>query len=267
MKKASRGSIPGSAETANVVASADFGSESMSLSRQELFEIYNSNYKAIKPVFSENEQQAKRYLRRGQMDLYYAHSKVAFMIFSSLSEVSLFRLIYSHDNITDSCRRELLKVQRVIDKWRRLVDISFSNRYSIPRHSIPASLTPEQLYRYKKIHYYIDEYIEPLISTRNNLAHGEWEKCLNSKKNNVNSDRTSRLEQITIYRMNLQKKIVETLTASLFDLIATKNAFERDVDRVLGKLEMYERSLRMESEDDWNERLQLNHRRGKEKRN
>lgn len=234
----------------------------MTLHREKLFEVYQGNFKIINSAFSRACQAAKQSLRRNEMEQYKSDSKIAYMLFSTRTEISLFKLIYSHDNLSDTDRSKLLRSKQVITKWRELLDIAFSNRYNITISSIPHSLKDRQLSRYQDLKYYIDEYVEPLISVRNNLAHGEWLECLNSKKTNTNPARSSDLAKISIYRINFEEKIIKLLTDSLFDLIATRDAFERDADSIIKKLKLYEENFKSEPESRWNRKLQENHKKG-----
>ncbi|MEV3872260.1 hypothetical protein ACWD6I_12620 [Streptomyces sp. NPDC002454] len=174
--------------------------------------------------------------------------------------------IISSPYFPETSEQRVMQQKTVLDMWNQALVEAFAIRYKIPRVKVPSSLPYTSAAHFAGMKSVLDVWMEPLISTRNSLAHGQWIVAFNNERNDVNNDRTKRLNALTLWHLRLQKNMLKHLERLIFDLTATRYAFERDFDRHWANLKAAQTRISMDKAADWELLLRRRHQRGKRHR-
>ncbi|WP_159048937.1 hypothetical protein [Streptomyces sp. NRRL B-3648] len=159
--------------------------------------------------------------------------------------------------------RRVMDERTVLDMWNQVLVEAFSVRYNVQRSKVPVGLPYTSASYFSGMKSVLDDWMEPLINTRNCLAHGQWIVAFNEQRNSVNQDRTKRLNSLTLWHLRLQRNLLKHLERLVFDLTATQYAFERDFDRHWANLKAAQSRISADKSKEWELLLQRRHLRGK----
>ncbi|WP_101389252.1 hypothetical protein [Streptomyces sp. TLI_146] len=171
--------------------------------------------------------------------------------------------IISSRYFPESSEQRVMQERTVLDMWNQTLVEAFAVRYKVPRRRIPSALPYTSAAYFSGMKTVLDDWMEPLINTRNSLAHGQWIVAFNEQRNSVNRDRTKRLNALTLWHLRLQKNMLRHLERLIFDLSATQYAFERDFDKHWANLKAAQMRISMDRSQEWEMLLQRRHQRGK----
>lgn len=162
-------------------------------------------------------------------------ARVAHLLLAAQYEARLAWLTWHPDSRLDaSQKREALK-GGFADRWKTLLRLALSDRLqrrdppiSISPHTFPRGLPPADRARYYDLNGVARKYLNPLIDTRNSLAHGEWVTALTRSADGLNAGRTAELGKISIFRVTVLANLLDHYWKCYFDALVTHRAFERD---------------------------------------
>ncbi|GAA1967424.1 hypothetical protein [Agromyces allii] len=117
--------------------------------------------------------------------------------------------------------------------------------------SLPSGLPAADRARYFDLVRVARKHLDPLIDTRNSLAHGEWSTALTRKADGINHARTRELESISLYRVTILANLLEHYWKCFFDALVTYQAFERDFPTHHRRMMHAARRLESSNEQLW----------------
>ena len=108
--------------------------------------------------------------------------------------------------------------------------------------------------------------LSSIIELRNKLAHGQWVYPLNHDGDDVAQEQMDALRVENLLFLQFKKKLLESLSAIIHDLVVSKPTFERDFDNHFRMIVETRRNLQNRDYETWAEGMRQKHQRGKAKR-
>lgn len=225
--------------------------------------INDGNLTSLRDAFDINSRACKQAIRRGNREEVEALTKTCALILGALMENRLMWLASLNNGFPEVREHRILSARNSKDMWRRLLDESFAERYSVPVSHVPRGLSFTARSYHAGMLSVLDDWLYPLISVRNTLAHGQWKVAFNEKRTNTSSDKTREVAKLTLWHLRLQRNLLDHFVALIYDLIVTRSAFERDFDHHWKNLESARARINRNAASDWEAFLRGRHERGK----
>lgn len=133
-----------------------------------------------------------------------------------------------------------------IEKWLKLNDFLFKERYlkgNQKRILSQSSLTDTSYHRYMAIKKTTEEDIKPFIELRNRIAHGQWSIAFNNLGMTKNQQLTQKAWTLSKKDLMLFKVVVTNFPQILKNLTLSINAFEKEYDRLIGKINLAKKDV------------------------
>ncbi len=182
-------------------------------------------------------------------------ARVAYLLLAAQYEARLGWLVWHPDSRLDTTQRAEALKGGIASRWKLLLRLAFSDRLSrrdppvlVGPGEMPRRLTGDDKRRYADLSRVAREYLDPLIDTRNSLAHGEWRTALARSSDGVNETRTEKLQEISLFRVTVMSNLLEHYWKCFFDALVTHQAFERDFP--VHHRRMMHAAIRLESSDE-----------------
>jgi hypothetical protein len=121
----------------------------------------------------------------------------------------------------------------------------------VSHEDVPRGLPRQDRERYIDLIRVAREHLDPLIDTRNSLAHGEWRTALARSADGFNDARTNQLEKISLFQVTILANLLEHYWKCYFDALVTYQAFERDFPIHHRRMMHAARRLERADEDRW----------------
>jgi hypothetical protein len=203
----------------------------MSLGRSDLYKAHVQNLRAVDSACTQVYRQLKQCLAGTQDVAASALLKTLTLLLGAWSEVRLLKLIYEPQGFSDREQTRILGAASKIDQWRQSIEVGFRRSYSVPRAELsPASLPATAYFRYQEMVSLVDNDLRPIIEIRNKLAHGQWARTLNNQMDDISPEMMAILNTENALSANFKKRILESLSRIVHDLVTSERAFDRDFD-------------------------------------
>ncbi|NMI60939.1 MULTISPECIES: hypothetical protein [unclassified Streptomyces] len=232
------------------------------MEREKRHRAHIRNMEALETSFEVASKSCKESIRHGDEHEIVALTRTCALLLGATLEDRLMTIISSPD-FPESSEQRVMNERTVLDMWNQVLVEAFAVRYKVPRSKVPSALPYTSAAYFEGMKSVIDDWMEPLINTRNCLAHGQWIVAFNEQRNSVNQDRTKRLHALTLWHLRLQKNMLTHLERLIFDLTVTRYAFERDFDRHWANLKAAQIRISADKSKEWELLLQRRHQRGK----
>lgn len=231
----------------------------MTLTHRQLWRIYNQNTRAVEAVLDQSCALAKDDIRKGG-DTKQGQNRVAALLLAAFMEAKLNEILVYPNAIPETSRKELLK-ESIVDRWTKLIELGFEQRMdSRYSKSSPRTLTFEDKARRAELLRIVADYVDPLVQSRNRIAHGQWKVALTTEGDQVSQSRTDTIYQYTVWRVILQKNLLIHFTTLVHNLVVTRNAHDRDFDLHFRNLESAEgRMMYPRAERNWVTMIEKRH--------
>lgn len=221
--------------------------------------------------FQENRvlvDQAFNYAMRLGKDAIRQNDKVAIGTLQSLATLLLAAYTESRLNETiwyysglDDSERAMLTDLTIENKWYKVIDLGFARLRNLTARQVPNNLNFTDKARREELNKIVSEYISPLITARNSIAHGQWKYAFTDDGRVVNPDRTASISRYSIWRITLEKNLINHFTWIVHDLAVTGHTHERDFDKRIGDLHSAIYRLKKGDRKKWEEGLRARYRR------
>lgn len=223
---------------------------------------HRRNLDALETAFEVTSRSCKEAIRRGNGHEVDSLTKACALILAATLEDRLMVLITSL-YFPEYAEKRVMDENSISERWQRAVDEAFSVRYNVPSRSIPTRLDFTAQAYYRGISEVLSEWITPLFSLRNSLAHGQWVVAFNETRSAANNDKTKKLKDLSLWHLRLLKNMLGHLERLIYDLTVTRYAFERDFDKHWTGLDAARRRIENGKPAEWEKLLRTRHRRGK----
>jgi hypothetical protein len=183
------------------------------------------------------------------------------------AECRLRKLIYEPKGFNDSERDTIRAESTHLKQWQKAVEVGFRRQYKIPKAALTAGVLPHSVYsRYATLSDMLENDLGPIIELRNKLAHGQWVYPLNNDGDDVAQEQMDILRVENLLSLQFKKRLLESLSAAIHDLVVSKPTFERDSDDHFRVIVETQRNLQNRDYKTWAEGLRQKYQRGKTKR-
>lgn len=239
----------------------------MALSPEELYQAHVLNLRSVKIGVERVERELRSAISRGDEVSSEALLKILLLLVGGWAECRLRKLLYEPNGFGEEDRRKITAERHQLGWWRKSLEVGFRKRYQIPRANLQNSLRPTARMLYIEMFNAVDSDLKPIIEIRNTLAHGQWARPLNSDSTDISSNMIRSLNNENALSARFKITILESLAATLHDLVSGNDAFERDFDSHFTKLENARRNLSNRSYQDWKDGMVRKYSAGRQKRN
>lgn len=228
--------------------------------------VHRKNLKTVELAFNFTALAAKDAIRRRDLRQQKLLTLNSAFLLGAIMENRLMAAI-SEPRLEEKRELRILRASSVNDMWRRTLQEAFSQRYSVSPGSIPGRLSFTDSSRYSGMLSIVENWIDPVISIRNSLAHGQWEVAFKSgDRTETSPPRTGELKRVTLWSLMLRKNLLDHWELLVFDLAVTKYAFERDFDRKWKNMRAAEERLVKGDSKEWEDTLRKRYLRGQRHR-
>lgn len=162
-------------------------------------------------------------------------ARVAHLLLAAQYEARLGWLIWHPDSRLTPGQRAVALRGGLASRWKSLLGLVLSDRLArrdppviVAPEDVPQGLPRQDRERYIDLIRVARDHLDPLIDTRNSLAHGEWRTALARSADGFNEPRTRQLETISLFRVTILANLLEHYWKCYFDALVTYQAFERD---------------------------------------
>ena len=154
-----------------------------------------------------------------------------------------------------------------VDKWEKLVEISFRKHYKIPHAALQSHNLPHSAFsRYETLNKIIENELKPIITLRNGLAHGQWLYIFNTKGDEIVTDQMRMRSKENFLSLKQKKNLLNHFFKIIIDLIVSKSTFNRDFDETYLIIEHTLLRIDRNSYSDYISKLQIKYKNGIEQK-
>jgi hypothetical protein len=189
------------------------------------------------------------------------------LLLGAWAECRLRKLSYEPQGFDDAERGVIRAESTQLKQWQKAVEIAFRRQYKIPKATLTDAVLPHSAYsRYETLSDMLANDLSSIIELRNKLAHGQWVYPLNNDGDDVAQEQKDALRVENLLSLQFKKTLLESLSATIHDLVVSKPAFERDFDNHFRIIVETRRNLQKRDYKTWAEGLRQKYQRGKDKR-
>jgi hypothetical protein len=140
---------------------------------REFEKLHSLNRKQVQKAITQLNRSLHNAISKGEDDLAYVNVRCLFILWVSWLECSLNIILHSANKLSYSERRDIIKRRTEIDRWSRLIEVSFTKYYLEGRRRVlnKINLGATAFYRYSEFNSILNEHIATFIEVRNRLAH------------------------------------------------------------------------------------------------
>ena len=187
------------------------------------------------------------------------------LLLGAWAECRLNKLVYEPQGFNDGTRDDIRFEKTQLNKWKKAVELAFRGQYGIPKAQLSTVLPHSAKARYTDLLEMLEDDLGPVIELRNKLAHGQWVYPLNSEGNDIAQEQMEALRAENLLHLQIKKKLLESLSAAIHDLVVSKPTFERDFDEHFRSIVENRRNLKNRDYKTWAENMRQKYLRGKQK--
>lgn len=221
---------------------------------------YQENRELVDQAFDYVTRLGKDAIRQDDGFALRALTRLATMLLATYAECRLNETIWYYSRVDEEQRRALPGLS-IEDRWYKVIDLGFASLRGITVRQVPNSLTFTDKARRDELRKVASEYIVPLIEARNSIAHGQWRVAFNSNGSTVNQRRTAVVNRYSIWRVTLEKNVVDHFSWIVHDLLIARYAHERDFDKRIGNLHSAVHRIKKGNQRKWESGLRARYQR------
>jgi hypothetical protein len=220
------------------------------------------NFKTVNVAVTQSERATKLAIRQNATQMIGPLTLAQLMLVGVKAEARLMKLLYLPNGFNASTRAIVMSEPTILGRWKKSVEIGYRLGFSIPaQSSIENSLLHDDAMRFATITRVLDKHVEPLITARNRLAHGQWARPFNSEGTAVDSVMTGTLRQFNALQIQRLDAAVQGIANTVGDLLQSRALFQSRFNRHFVPVQVIERPTER-SYDDWAAELRSSHIRG-----
>ncbi|MER6530593.1 hypothetical protein [Streptomyces sp. NPDC001508] len=152
-----------------------------------------------------------------------------------IAEARLRKITHDPQGFNERERKLIASSKSQIDRWKSAVDFAFRRQYAVPMHLEirDSGVDPTVISRHEIIAEMLDDDLKPIIEGRNKIAHGQWIWELNNLETQFKGRAADPMNYLAISRRG---EIIDHLAEIVHVLIVSEPAFQREFDRLYGKI-------------------------------
>ncbi|MEU4313930.1 hypothetical protein [Nocardia sp. NPDC024068] len=221
---------------------------------------YQENRDLVDQAFSYVTRIGKEAIRQNDKVAVGTLESLATLLLAAYVESRLNETIWYYSGFDDSQRQTLADLT-IEERWYKVIDLGFARLRNLTVRQVPNNLNFTDKARREELVRVVSDYISPLITARNSIAHGQWKYAFNPDGSAINGERTAIISRYTIWRVTLEKNLLDHFTWIVHDLVVTGHTYERDFDKRIDDLHSAVNRLKKGDRNKWEEGLRARYRR------
>ncbi|MFF3122636.1 hypothetical protein ACFVRD_09745 [Streptomyces sp. NPDC057908] len=199
------------------------------------FRKHSQNLSALISGLRQAERMHKQVIRQGDAPAVAFSRRMHSLMVGMIAEARLRKIIYDPQGFNGRERKLIARSKSQIERWKAAVDFAFRRQYAVPMHLEirDSSVDPTIISRYEIILDMLEDDLKPIIEGRNKTAHGQWVWELNNPETEFKGRAENPLNYLAILRRG---EMIDSLAEMVHILIVSEPAFQRDFDRLYGKV-------------------------------
>lgn len=144
------------------------------------------------------------------------------------AEARLMKLLYLPYGFTEQERARIAGERTTYERWLAALDAGYRKGFKIKSaDKIVHKVNHDNYARYQSIRAVFQDQLQPMITMRNKLAHGQWARPLNSDNTSVEPDYCKIIKTENCLTLMQRDKAIEGIANILEDLIESPAAYEK----------------------------------------
>ena len=227
-----------------------------------LYRFHVENLRAVRAGLDDVLAAARRAIASRQQSPIPTSLRLYAFMAGAWAECRLLKLLYEPDAFSDAERR-LILAETLLTRWTKVVEIGFRRHYRIPAAPLQPPALPKTAHaRLQILNVVIVGDLRSIITLRNKLAHGQWTYPLTDDLEDVAQEQMDALRLENLLSLKQKTSLIESLCASVHDLVVSLPTFERDFDRHFARIEQTRRNLVAKDYGKWVDQIRSKHDRG-----
>jgi hypothetical protein len=239
----------------------------MAASDEKLYRAHVKNLRAVEAGITQIDRDLNRAIAEENSALAATHKRIYLFLAGAWAECRLRKLVYENGGFSSADRALIAGERSQADRWKKALELGYRKRYGVRRAALSeATLPGTSWFRYEAIRAIISDSLSPLIGLRNTLAHGQWERPLNSDETDISQTLIAQINQENALTIKFKLALIESMSNLIHDLVAA-TSFERDFDANYRKITAARVNLLRRDYSKWETAMIEKKRRGRQKRN
>ena len=160
-----------------------------------------------------------------------AYTRLGLLLVACWAEARFSKLLFEHGAVSTAERHTIDKLATQVERWKHLVELGFRRHYNVPKAKLSKKTLPHSAaMRLDELLGLLEADLNPVITLRNRLAHGQWIYPLNSEGTDVVPEYYQALGQENVLSLQFKQRLLMRLADAVHDLLVSKSTFERDFD-------------------------------------
>ncbi|MGW4743912.1 hypothetical protein ACWEPR_03795 [Streptomyces sp. NPDC004290] len=199
------------------------------------FRKHSQNLSTLVSGLRQAERIHKQMIRQGDAPGIAFSRRMHSLMVGMVAEARLRKITHDPNGFNERERTLLAGSKSQISRWQAAVDFAFRRQYAVPMHLEiqDAGVDSAVISRHEIIMNMLDGDLRPIIEGRNKTAHGQWVWELNSSETNFKGRAADPMNYLAISRRG---EVIDNLAEIVHVLIVSEPAFQRDFDRLYGKI-------------------------------
>lgn len=200
------------------------------------FSRHSDNLTAVVVALTQVERAHKRAIKDGDYPNELAMRKIHTLLLGVYAEASLRKIVTDPTGFNRREREFIRRSGSQGNRWLAAVDFAARRHYSVlAHHSLDEILEPRDLDRINEVNLLLRSDLDPVITDRNRLAHGQWVWQLASGKEDAFVDQSTSYDY-NYSALKARFKLLELIGRLVSALCVSEPTFGRDFDRLAGKI-------------------------------
>ena len=234
---------------------------------KKLYQFHVANLQEIDRAMEKTARSLRMAISQNDENTISAFMRLYALLLGAWAECRLRKLIYEPHGFNDNERIAVQAESTQLNQWQKAVEIAIRRQYKIPKAALTANVLSHSAHsRFITLTEMLTNDLASIIELRNKLAHGQWIYPLNNEGDDVAQKQMDALRIENLLSLQFKKKLIETLSSAINDLVVSKPTFERDFDDHLRVIIETRRNLQNRDYQIYVESMRKKYERGKVKK-
>ena len=158
----------------------------MAIDNKKLYKFHVKNICSIEIALNNSALAARSAIAEQNEPAIKSFVSLNSFLLGAWAENRLRKLLFEDSGLSDSERCTVISQSSQLEKWEKLIEVSFRKHYNVPTAELNESTLPfTATARYKVLKEILDQDLRSIIEIRNKLAHGQWVYPLNSDETDI----------------------------------------------------------------------------------
>jgi len=234
---------------------------------RKLYQFHVANLREIDRAIERVARSLRAAVSQGDEIAVSSFMRLYALLLGAWAECRLRKLVYEPKGFDDPERGTICAENTQLKQWQKAVEVAFRRQYKVPKAPITAGVLPHSAHsRYEALSDTLAKDLGSIIELRNKLAHGQWVYPLNNDGDDVAQEQMDALRVENLLSLQFKKRLLESLSAAIHDLVVSRPTFERDFDNHFRLIVETRRNLQNRDYNTWAEGMRQKYQRGKAER-